>query len=91
MPAKAPARVIAAGWAEPSEPINLGVTFSRLLERMRRYRAARRTRLVLSELDDHTLDDIGLDPSHVRRTRPGAVDWVIQSHAGTARLVFIGR
>ena len=65
--------------------------FSGLFARLRQNWARRRTHTLLADLDDFTLDDIGLDPSHVRRTRPGAVDWVVQTHAGTARLVFIGR
>lgn len=66
-------------------------SLSGMLAALRKLRARRRTHLILSDLEDYILDDIGLDPSHVRRTRPGAVDWVIQTNAGTARLVFIGR
>ncbi len=62
-----------------------------MIATLRRNWARRRTLLLLADLDDSTLDDIGLDPSHVRRTRPGAVDWVVHAHSGTARLVFIGR
>ena len=47
--------------------------------------------MLLADLDDQTLDDIGADRGHVRRTRQGMTDWVVQTHSGTARLVFIGR
>ena len=77
--------------AEMLQSDTIGAGFSGLLARLRQNWARRRTHLLLADLDDVTLDDIGLDPSHVRRTRPGAVDWVVQTHAGTARLVFIGR
>lgn len=75
--------------AEASQSETIG--FSGLIARLRQNWARRRTHVLLADLDDLTLDDIGLDPSHVRRTRPGAVDWVVQTHSGTARLVFIGR
>ena len=79
-------------WGDESlQPTGISATLSNLAEQLRRFRARRRTHLILSDLDDNTLDDIGLDPSHVRRTRPGAIDWVVQTHSGTARLVFIGR
>jgi uncharacterized protein YjiS (DUF1127 family) len=77
--------------ADTLQSDRFGAGFSGLFARLRRNWARRRTHILLSDLDDFTLDDIGLDPSHVRRTRPGAVDWVVQSHSGTARLVFIGR
>ena len=81
-----------ATWGTESlQPNGIGATLSRIAARLRQYRARRRTHLLLADLDDHTLDDIGLDPSHIRKTRPGAIDWVVQTHAGTARLVFIGR
>jgi uncharacterized protein YjiS (DUF1127 family) len=81
-----------ATWgAESLQPTGINAALSGIAERLRRFRAQRRTHLILADLDDHTLDDIGLDPSHVRRTRPGAIDWVVQTHSGTARLVFIGR
>lgn len=51
----------------------------------------RRTNLLLADLDDLTLKDIGLDRSQVRRTRQGLADWVVQTHSGTSRIVFIGR
>lgn len=75
--------------AEAPQQETIGL--SGLVARFRQNWARRRTNILLSDLDDVTLDDIGLDPSHVRRTRPGAVDWVVQTHSGTARLVFIGR
>ena len=51
----------------------------------------RRTNLVLADLDDQTLKDIGLDRSQVRRMRPGLADWVVQTNSGTQRIVFFGR
>jgi uncharacterized protein YjiS (DUF1127 family) len=73
------------------KPQTSGLSFSGIVAKLRRDWSRRRTHLLLADLDDHTLDDIGLDPSHVRRTRRGLTDWVIQTQSGTARLVFIGR
>jgi uncharacterized protein YjiS (DUF1127 family) len=64
---------------------------SGMIEEIRRGWSERRTNLLLADLDDHTLDDIGLHPSQVRRTRQGLTDWVIQTQSGTSRIVFIGR
>jgi len=64
---------------------------SGMVEEIRRGWSERRTNLVLADLDDHTLDDIGLHPSQVRRTRQGLSDWVIQTRSGTSRIIFIGR
>jgi hypothetical protein len=81
-----------ASWgAEMLQSDSTGAGFTSFLTRLRQNWARGRTYTLLADLDDLTLDDIGLDPSHVRRTRPGAVDWVVQTHSGTARLVFIGR
>ena len=74
-----------AMWGTESlQPNGIGATLSGIAARLRQYRGRRRTHLLLADLDDHTLDDIGLDPSHVRKTRPGAIDWVVHTHAGTA-------
>jgi uncharacterized protein YjiS (DUF1127 family) len=81
-----------ASWgADRPQSDGIGASLTGLVTGLKQAWARRRTHLILSDLDDHTLDDIGLDPSHVRRTRPGAIDWVVQTHSGTARLVFIGR
>ena len=64
---------------------------SAMIEDLRRGWSERRTNLLLADLDDHTLDDIGLHPSQVRRTRQGLTDWVIQTNSGTSRIIFIGR
>lgn len=63
---------------------------SGLIAEFRRGWSERRTNLLLADLDDHTLDDIGLHPSQVRRTRQGLTDWVIQTNSGTSRIIFIG-
>jgi hypothetical protein len=73
------------------QPDGFIATLSGFADRIRRNWARRRTHMLLADIDSYLLDDIGIDPSHVWRTRPGAVDWVVQSHSGTARLVFIGR
>ena len=75
----------------PAHTPSAGLSLSGLISKLRGAWARRRTNLLLADLDDWTLDDIGVDPSHVRRTRPGTVDWVIQTRSGTERLVFIGR
>lgn len=81
-----------ASWgAESPRSDGIGATLSRIVTLLKASRARRRTRVLLADLDNHTLDDIGLDPNHVWRTRPGLVDWVVQTQSGTARLVFIGR
>jgi uncharacterized protein YjiS (DUF1127 family) len=56
-----------------------------------RARSRRQTTAALAELDDRALLDIGVNPRDVRRSTRAAVDWVVQSHSGTARLIFIGR
>jgi uncharacterized protein YjiS (DUF1127 family) len=60
-------------------------------EAIKRRWSQRRTNLVLADLDDLTLKDIGLDRSQVRRTRQGLADWVVQTQSGTQRIMFIGR
>jgi hypothetical protein len=47
----------------------------------------RKTQMMIANLDDHILRDIGLDPSNVRRPSTATRDWVIDSRKG---LVFIG-
>lgn len=58
---------------------------------MKRRWSQRRTSLLLADLDDLALKDIGLDRSQVQRSRQGLADWVVQTHSGTQRIVFIGR
>ena len=50
----------------------------------------RRTRMILSDLDDHILDDIGLDP---RTVRPAAQTsgWIVAATARMPSMVFLGR
>jgi uncharacterized protein YjiS (DUF1127 family) len=58
---------------------------------LKRRWSRRRTNILLADLDDQTLKDIGLDRGQVRRTRQGLADWVVQTHSGTSRILFIGR
>ncbi len=51
----------------------------------------RKTELLVADLDDHILNDIGLNPQIVRRPRAEMQDWVVDARSGPARLVFIGR
>jgi hypothetical protein len=46
---------------------------------------------LVADLDDHILNDIGLNPQVVRRPRAEIQDWVVDARSGPARLVFIGR
>jgi len=64
---------------------------SGMISEVRRGWSERRTSLLLADLDDHVLKDIGFHPGQVRRTRQGLTDWVIQTNSGTSRIVFIGR
>jgi len=82
----------AATWGAGSPQSN-GVfsAISRVAHAISRARAKRRTAMILADLDDHALLDIGINPGEVRRSHPSARDWVVQSHSGTARLVFVGR
>ena len=81
-----------ASWdARSSQPNGFLSTLSFLIQAAFDARARRRTEAALAELDDHALLDIGVDPSDVRRHHRTVTDWVVQSHSGTARLVFIGR
>jgi uncharacterized protein YjiS (DUF1127 family) len=58
---------------------------------LKRRWSQRRTSLMLADLDDQTLKDIGLDRGQVQRARQGLADWVVQTHSGTSRIFFIGR
>ena len=73
-----------------SKPIS-GSSISAMVARVRQTWADRQTRIMLSDLDSRTLEDIGVDPSQARAAWTPMTDWVVQSHSGTARLVFIGR
>jgi len=78
-----------ATWGAGSSQTN-GV-IARFASTILNARAKRRTMTALAELDDHALLDIGVNPGDVRRAHHSVADWVVQSHSGTARLVFIGR
>ena len=68
--------------------------FSMMLEIGERARKAwgrQRTAMVLADLDDHILHDIGLNPGNARRPAATVRDWVVDGRAGPVRLVFIGR
>jgi len=60
-------------------------------EAAKRRWSRRRTNLLLADLDDQTLKDIGLDRGQIQRSRQGLSDWVVQTQSGTSRLLFIGR
>jgi uncharacterized protein YjiS (DUF1127 family) len=82
----------AASWgAERPQSTGIFSTISRVVEAISRARSRRRTELILADLDDHALVDIGLNPGEVRRGTRALTDWVVQSHSGTARLIFVGR
>ncbi len=82
----------AATWGAGSPQSNgIFSTISRLVHAISRARAKRRTEMILADLDDHALLDIGINPGEFRRSHPSARDWVVQSQTGTARLVFVGR
>ncbi len=51
----------------------------------------RKTAMLVADLDDHVLRDIGIEPGDVRRPRAQINDWVVDARSGPARLVFIGR
>jgi uncharacterized protein YjiS (DUF1127 family) len=80
-----------ATWGAETSRSGITATLSTLFAAFTRSRSKRRTNFILADLDDHTLDDIGLHPSQVRRTRQGLTDWVIQTQSGTSRIIFIGR
>ncbi len=77
--------------AERPQSIGFLSLISGAMSAVSRARARRRTERMLAELDDHALVDIGLNPGEVHRNNRSVADWVLQSHSGTARLVFIGR
>jgi uncharacterized protein YjiS (DUF1127 family) len=81
-----------ASWdAGTSQRDNFLTRLATLADAVLRARARRRTQGALADLDDHILDDIGINPATVHRHHQSMTEWVIQSHSGTARLVFIGR
>ena len=80
-----------ATWGAESSRSGTAATLSTIFATFTRKWSKRRTNFILADLDDHTLDDIGLHPSQVRRTRQGMSDWVVQTQSGTSRIIFIGR
>jgi uncharacterized protein YjiS (DUF1127 family) len=58
---------------------------------LKRRWSQRRTMLMLADLDDHTLRDIGLDRSQIGRPRHSMSDWVVGTATGRAQIAFIGR
>ena len=81
-----------AVWGSERRPSN-GI-FSlvvRAAEMVVRAGARRRTAIATSELDDHVLRDINLDPDEVRRLHHSALDMISQSPSGSAYLLFVGR
>jgi uncharacterized protein YjiS (DUF1127 family) len=63
--------------------------FERTVESLRRAWARRNTNRILSDLDDHMLSDIGVDPREVRTNRPMA-GWLVRAQARMPGLVFLG-
>ncbi len=81
-----------ANWgAERPQEIGFVTLLSNAVKAVAHARTQRRTQMALAELDDHALLDIGVNPGDVRRNHRAVTDWVLQSHSGTARLIFIGR
>ena len=78
-----------ATWGAETQT-NRAATLSGLFASVKRAWSRRRTNMLLADLNDETLYDIGLDPNQVRRHR-SLTDWVVQTQSGTARIVFIGR
>jgi uncharacterized protein YjiS (DUF1127 family) len=77
-----------ATWAIDSAQSIFG---TELWSSLKRRWTRRRTSVLLADLDDQTLKDIGLDRGQVRRSRQGLTDWVVQTQSGTSRILFIGR
>jgi uncharacterized protein YjiS (DUF1127 family) len=75
-----------SGAAAPSDNL-----VSRAVDALRRRWSRRRTRMILAELDDDTLRDIGLNPIELHNNRHGLIDQAIRTQSGTARIVFVGR
>ena len=50
----------------------------------------RQTQIILSDLDDHMLRDIGVDPHNVRRGAAHTAGWMIKAQARMPAPVFLG-
>ena len=50
----------------------------------------RRTQIILSDLDDHMLRDIGVDPRMVHRGAAHTSGWMIKAQARMPAPVFLG-
>jgi uncharacterized protein YjiS (DUF1127 family) len=60
-----------AAWdGEPARPDRIRATIWWMAATLRRAWTRRRTRLILSDLDDHVLRDIGFNPRDVRPVAP---------------------
>jgi uncharacterized protein YjiS (DUF1127 family) len=70
-------------------PHNVRATLWRVAVALKRAWSRRRTRILLADLDDHILEDIGLEK---RRPVAGApLGWAVEGRTRMPSLVFLGR
>jgi hypothetical protein len=63
--------------------------FERTVAALKSAWARRNTSRILSDLDDHMLYDIGVDPRDFRTSRPTA-GWLVRAQARMPGVVFLG-
>lgn len=57
---------------------------------LRNFWSRRRTRIILSDLEDDMLLDIGIDPHSVRHRAGQTAGWVVEAQARMPGLLFLG-
>jgi uncharacterized protein YjiS (DUF1127 family) len=76
---------------EAAHPASISAALLRALASWRRRRSRRRTLMLISELDEHVLADIGINPADVRRRQVGRSEWLVAAGPGMQRLMLIDR
>jgi uncharacterized protein YjiS (DUF1127 family) len=77
------------GEADRPEPIRAAIWWIAVM--LKRAWTRRRTRLILSDLDDHVLRDIGLNPRDIRPVAPSLRSLTVGSEARLMAPVAFGR
>jgi uncharacterized protein YjiS (DUF1127 family) len=69
----------------PARPVLGGMAVA-----LRNFWSRRKTRMILSDMEDHMLRDIGIDPHSVRPRTAQTAGWVVEAQARMPGLVFLG-
>ncbi len=77
--------------AETTKGIGIFPIVVRAAEAIVRANAKRRAERAFAGLDQHLLQDVGLNPGEVRRLHLSAIDMIAKAPAGSAHLVLVGQ